>query len=63
MNVALCDRIRSIFSECRDIDFVVVGSGTALHGGKNGQTSKVTVYKNLSSTLKYKGYELEFVGA
>ena len=61
--------VRDIFLRrtSKDIDFVVVGSGIALAEAvakKMGKQSKVTVYKNFGTAqVKYKGYELEFVGA
>ncbi|HXL00406.1 MAG TPA: HD domain-containing protein [Dysgonamonadaceae bacterium] len=61
--------VRDIFLRrtSKDIDFVVVGSGVALAEAvakKMGKQSKVTVYKNFGTAqVKYKGYELEFVGA
>jgi len=61
--------VRDIFLHrtSKDIDFVVVGSGIALAEAvakKMGRQSKVTVYKNFGTAqVKYKGYELEFVGA
>jgi poly(A) polymerase len=61
--------VRDIFLRrtSKDIDCVVVGSGIALAEAvakKMGKQSKVTVYKNFGTAqVKYKGYELEFVGA
>lgn len=61
--------VRDIFLRrtSKDIDCVVVGSGVALAEAvakKMGKQSKVTVYKNFGTAqVKYKGYELEFVGA
>ncbi len=48
-----------------DIDIVVEGSGIALAEAVGARTgSKVTVYKNFGTAmLRYKGIELEFVGA
>lgn len=51
--------------ECKDIDIVVEGSGIAL-AEKVGEKikSKVSVFKNFGTAmLRYKGLEIEFVGA
>ncbi|MEG0518591.1 MAG: HD domain-containing protein [Bacteroidales bacterium] len=59
--------VRDCFLErpCKDIDIVVEGSGIALAekvGEKVG--SKVAVFKNFGTAmLRYKGLEIEFVGA
>ena len=61
--------VRDIFLHrtSKDIDFVVVGSGIALAKAvakKMGKESKVKVYRNFGTAqVKYKGYDLEFVGA
>ncbi|MFH1004399.1 MAG: HD domain-containing protein [Bacteroidota bacterium] len=50
---------------CKDIDFVVIGSGTdvAEHIAKKLKTN-VTVFKNFgTANIKYEGLEIEFVGA
>lgn len=61
--------VRDIFLHrlSKDIDFLVIGSGIALAetvATTMGKQSKLTVYKNFGTAqVKYKGYELEFVGA
>lgn len=59
--------VRDCFLErpCKDIDIVVEGSGIAL-AEKVGEEvgSKVAVFKNFGTAmLRYKGLEIEFVGA
>jgi poly(A) polymerase len=61
--------VRDLFLErlSKDIDVVVVGSGIAMaeaFGAKIGKPAKVTVFKNFGTAqVKYKGVEVEFVGA
>ena len=51
--------------ECKDIDIVVEGSGIALAEQVGEKIkSKVSVFKNFGTAmLRYKGLEIEFVGA
>jgi poly(A) polymerase len=61
--------VRDIFlyRTSKDIDFVVVGSGIMLAEAvaqKLGKRSKLSVFKNFGTAqVKYKDFELEFVGA
>ena len=52
---------------CKDIDIVTVGSGIALAqkiAAALGKDTNITVYKNFGTAmLRYKSYEIEFVGA
>ncbi len=51
--------------DCKDIDIVVEGSGIALAEQVGEKIkSKVSVFKNFGTAmLRYKGLEIEFVGA
>jgi poly(A) polymerase len=53
--------------ESKDIDIVVLGSGIELAkevAAKIGKRTKVNIFRNFGTAmLKYKGYEIEFVGA
>ncbi|MEM7298850.1 MAG: HD domain-containing protein [Bacteroidota bacterium] len=53
--------------ECKDIDFVCVGSGIDLAknvGRKLGKGAKSSFFKNFgTAAIHYKGFEYEFVGA
>lgn len=61
--------VRDIFLQrpSKDIDVVVVGSGTAMAealGRRLGRGAYVSVFKNFGTAqLKYRGTEVEFVGA
>lgn len=61
--------VRDIFlyRTSKDIDIVVVGSGIAMAEGvakKLGRKAKLSVFKNFGTAqVKFKEYELEFVGA
>ncbi|NDW11848.1 HD domain-containing protein [Bacteroides sp. 214] len=61
--------VRDLFLErpSKDIDVVVVGSGIAMaeaFGKKIGRSAQVTVFKNFGTAqVRYKGMEVEFVGA
>ena len=61
--------VRDIFLHrpSNDIDFVTVGSGIGLAealAGKLGPKTRLAVYRNYGTAqLRYRGLELEFVGA
>ncbi|MDR3119072.1 MAG: CCA tRNA nucleotidyltransferase [Mediterranea sp.] len=61
--------VRDLFLErpSKDIDVVVAGSGIEMakaFGARLGKPAKVTVFKNFGTAqVKYKGIEVEFVGA